>query len=188
LLYLNLMSSSKNQKKEFRGLTIFELAIIIAVILSSVLWALSFRSGLRNETFDAQRKGRVSTVSEYLKVYFLQKGSFPGVDDFEDEETRKIIFRTLLAEEGDDFLNDPKDKNILISYSSEPFGCSPETELICNRASAGLFLSNREEFVRFAFEPGKEAEILQELNVEAGEDRTTQDILRELESELEAGE
>jgi hypothetical protein len=181
-------AKSNSQKADFRGLTVFELGVILAIILGSVLWALSFKSGLEQRTYDAIRKGRVSTISENLKVYFLQNGSLPSEDEFNDQQKREEIFKRLLIDEGSDFLNDPENQDQLVTYAPEPAGCAPETEVICDSAAISLMLSNKKEFVRFALEPGKEAELLKEINNQESEELSEEEILKQLESELDSSQ
>jgi competence protein ComGC len=151
------------QSKDFRGLTIFELLTILIIIGGTVLWALSFRSGLQNKAYDETRKARVSTVKEYLKVYILQNGSLPSADQFNDEEQRKGLFADLIADEGEDIFKDPKNPKTIMEYIPDPEDCAPETDNLCNKAALTFTLSDGQDFTKFALEPGKEAEYLQDV-------------------------
>lgn len=162
---------NKASSKDFRGLTIFELLAILAVISISIAWALSFKGKLENKAFDEIRKSRVSTLKENLKTIYLQTGSFPSSEQFDDEATRKKLFPAFLADQGKDSMNDPKDKGLLISYISDPEGCTGNLENPCTKVALSLILSNGEEFVKFAFEPGKELEYLDEA-IKSGEVNT----------------
>lgn len=148
--------------KEFRGLTIFELLAILAVIGTVIFWAVSSRSGLENKAFDATRKARITTVKEHLKSYILINGSFPSMEQFEDQEQRKEIFSELITDEGEDIFKDPKDSNITMDYVTDPLECAPETENPCRKASLTFILSDGQEFIRFAIEPGSQLDLLEE--------------------------
>jgi Tfp pilus assembly protein PilE len=154
------MSTAK-KAKDFRGLTIFELITILAIIGVVVLWALSFRGGLQNKTQDAIRRGRVSTFAQHLNVYITKNDSFPSTEDFLNNEKREDDFAEFLTEEGKDALNDPQDKNKVIDYIAEPEGCARDTETLCTRVSVGFSLSGGEDFVKFSIKPGTEAEAIQ---------------------------
>lgn len=168
---------------DFRGLTIFELLVIAVIILGSVFWALSARSGMRNKTYDEVRRGRVSTLKENLRSYYLENNTYPTSEQFEDEKTRKKIFAFLLADQGKDFLNDPKDNNILISYVTEPEGCAGNEASPCQKVALSLKLSNGEEFIKFALEPGKELDAIEEA-VQNG-DVTNEDLVKSIQSDGE---
>lgn len=154
--------SKTDQNSEFRGLTIFELLAICAVILGAFLWALSARSNLTNQKLDIERKARVSTLKENLKTYVVANNSFPSDEQFQDEKSRGEIFKTFLIDQGSDALNDPKETSKLISYSAEPEGCAPGTDTICTKVSVGLKLSTGDLFIKFAVKPGEEIKYLKE--------------------------
>ncbi len=179
------MPNSK-PKKDFRGLTIFELSLIILVIGSVFYWAFANKRNLQNNIQDEIRKARVVAAKEYLRSYILQNNSFPTTESFLDEKTRADIFSDLISDEGQDALKDPKDKDQLIDYSAEPLDCAPDTDNPCTRASLSLILSNGDEFIRFAIKPGTELEQLQTLNQEEQDGQTLnqeeQQLLKELES------
>ncbi len=162
--------------KDFRGLTIFELITILAVIGVVILWALSFKGGLQNKADDAVRRGRVSAFKEHLNSYIQENDSYPSTEDFLNDDKRKLLFSKFLSEEGEDALNDPRDKSKLIDYIADPEGCAPGTEVLCNKASVGLTLSGGEEFTKFSIKPGSELEILQE---QSSEDSAIPDSLTE---------
>lgn len=154
------MSTAK-KTKDFRGLTIFELVTILAIIGGVILWSLSFRGGLKNQTTDAVRRGRVSTFTQHLNAYILQNKSYPSTEDFLNDDKRKDTFGQFLTDESKDALNDPKDKAKLLDYIAEPEGCAPDTDNPCTRVSVGLTLSGGEDFVKFSIKPGTEADALQ---------------------------
>jgi len=158
------MSQSKKtpQPRDFRGLTIFELLIIAVIIFGSVFWAFSARSDMRNKAYDEARKGRVSTLKENLRTFYSENGSFPSSEQFENDDSRKKIFALLLADQGEDFLHDPQDKTMLIDYVTDPEDCDGTETKPCQKVALSLKLSNGEEFTKFALEPGKELEAIEE--------------------------
>lgn len=160
------MSETKNtpDKKDFRGLTIFELLIISTAILGSILWAVSVRANMQNKVLDEQRRARVTTLKENLMSFVQQNGSFPAEDEFNNEEKRKQLFATYLGDYGQNFINDPKDKSILVSYVAEPEGCSGDSENPCTKITIALKLSNGDQFIKFGVKPGKELEYLNQVN------------------------
>lgn len=160
---------------EFRGLTIFEILVILSIILGSILWAFSFKGNLENKNLDTERKARVSTFKEQLKTYVVENGSFPSDEQFKDKELREALFVSFLIDQGQDALNDPKDSDKLISYSAEPEGCQPDTEKPCTKVSVGLKLSNGEQFIKFAVKPGFEQQYL--LEAQINDDQRTKQIL-----------
>jgi competence protein ComGC len=179
--------SNPKPKKEFRGLTVFELSLILLVIGSVFYWAFANKRSLQNNIDDANRKARVIAAKESLKGYILQNDSFPSTEDFLDDKKRSDIFASLINDEGEDALKDPKDKDTLLDYIAEPEGCAPGTDNLCTRASIGLVLSNGDDFVRFAIKPGTELEQLQTLNEEQQQSdqpasEEEQQLLKELES------
>lgn len=178
---------SAKPKKEFRGLTVFELSLILLVIGSVFYWAFANKRSLQNNIDDANRKTRVIAAKESLKSYILQNDSFPSTETFLDQKSRSEIFSELLSEEGQDFLTDPKSKDTLMDYVAEPEGCAPATENLCTRASLSLTLSGGDDFVRFAIKPGTELEQLQTLNQQNEQSdqpssAEEQELLKELES------
>jgi hypothetical protein len=148
--------------KDFRGLTIFELLIILIAIGAAIFWGVSTKKDLRNQLNDSIRKGRVSAFNESLRSYVLENGSFPSEEQYYDEAKRKEIFSRFLLDEGENALQDPTDNSILIDYAPSPEGCAPDTEILCESVSLGMYLTNGEDFTRFAVKPGKEAELLLE--------------------------
>jgi hypothetical protein len=206
LLYLSLMSNRKptptskdgpkntNEaepkvtKKEFRGLTIFELTIILSVIGVAFFWALSLKSSLQNKVYDAERKGRLIALKENLQTYFLQNNTFPSEEQFNDENTRKDILDRYIASNGEDYLKDPKDNSKLILYLPEPEGCKAEEASICNKVSISLDLSNGEEFIQFVVAPGKELELLKETIEEGTAPQSEEDRYNSIISEPEPGD
>jgi hypothetical protein len=157
------------QNAEFRGLTIFEILVIAAVMLGSLFWAYSFRGSLVNKNYDTERKARVSTFKEHLRSYALENGSFPADEQFQTEETRNSLFASYLVDQGQDALNDPKDTDKLMSYSAEPEGCQPFTESPCTKVSVGFKLSTGELFIKFAVKPGSEEQYLNQTDQITGE-------------------
>lgn len=147
---------------DFRGLTIFEILVILSIILGSILWAFSFKGNLEKKNMDTERKARVSIFKEQLKTYVIENGSFPSDEQFKDEELRKTLFGPFLLDQGQNALNDPKDSDKLMFYLAEPEGCQPDTEKLCTRVSVGLKLSNGEQFIKSATKPGFEQQYLQE--------------------------
>lgn len=155
-------TKDSSNKPEPRGLTIFELLSIGLVILATVLWALSSRSNLQKKIYDEQRRARVSVLKEDLSKLVQKDGSFPSNEQFENTESREKLFSDILADYGKDFLNDPKDKSILIGYSAEPEGCAPSSDTPCTKVTVGLTLSSGEEFFKFSVKPGYELEYLKQ--------------------------
>lgn len=151
------------QTKDFRGLTIFELLTILAVVGVAILWALSSRSSLENKAYDATRKARVSIVKEHLKYYILENSSFPSMEEFNDQEKRSSIFSGLITDEGEEVFQDPKDSKLIMDYITDPEDCAPETDILCEKAALSFKLSDGQEFIKFAVKPGSEAEYLQEI-------------------------
>lgn len=178
--------SKTEQKDDFRGLTIFELLIILAVVLGSFLWAFSARNNLRNQRIDTERKGRVSTLKEHLRSYVIQNGSFPSDSQFQDKDTRDSIFSTFVADQGKEALYDPKKTSQLISYSAEPEGCTATTEDPCTKVSVALELSNGDEYIKFAVKPGEELKYLQEAT--SSGDSTTENILKASQNSQNSGD
>lgn len=170
------VEQTKTSNKEFRGLTVFELLAILAVIGGSIIWALSFRSGLQSKAQDEVRRARVSTLKEHLRYYVSENGSFPSNEQFDNEDTRKKLFSNFLLDQGEDALQDPKDSKQVINYFSEPEGCAPDTGIPCTKVSVSLTLSNGEDFVKFAIMPGKELEYLQKATDEG--DIKTEDLVK----------
>ncbi len=173
-------------KQDFRGLTIFELSIILLIIGSVFYWAFTTKRSLQNNLDDALRKARVVAAKEHLKSYIIENDSFPSTEAFQDEEQRKEIFSSLLSEEGEDALKDPKEKDVAVDYIAEPVGCAPDTDNPCTRVSLSLTLNNGDDFSRFVIKPGSELEQLQTLNESEGqteEDSSAeeQQLMQELE-------
>ncbi len=157
------MPTAKSVKtKDFRGLTIFELLIILLAIGAAIFWGISTKKDLRNQLNDSIRRGRVSALKENLRGYVLQNGSFPSEESYYDEEQRKLIFSSYFLDEGEDALQDPTDSSVLIDYAPTPEGCAPDTEMPCEKVSLGMYLTDGEDFTRFVVTPGKEAELLLE--------------------------
>lgn len=158
------MPKTKDRSKtlEPRGLTIFELLSIGSVILAILFWALGSRSNMQKKLYDEQRRARVSVLKENLSKIVQRDGSFPSDEQFENAATREKLFSDILADYGRDFLNDPKDKSLLISYSAEPEGCAPGSATLCTKVTVGLTLSNGDDFFKFSVKPGYEVEYLKQ--------------------------
>jgi type II secretory pathway pseudopilin PulG len=169
-----LSNTKEARPKDFRGLTIFELTIILSIIGATLFWALSLRSNLQNKVYDAERKGRVAALKEAMHGYFLENNTFPSEESFNDDKTRTGLFNAYSLDNGEDYFKDPKDKSKLINYIPQPEGCTGETGNICNKASISLDLSSGEEFTQFAIEPGKELEFLQE-SIDQGDTELNQE-------------
>lgn len=172
------------KNKEFRGLTIFELSLILLVVGSVFYWAFATKKTLQNNLDDALRKSRVIAAKEHLRAYILENDSFPSTETYQDDEARKSIFEALIIDEGEDALDDPKIKDLKIDYLAEPAGCAENTENPCTRVALSLTLSNGQDFYRFAIKPGTESEQLKELqesdDTEELDGINEQDLLEEL--------
>ncbi|HRV75845.1 MAG: hypothetical protein H6799_02460 [Candidatus Nomurabacteria bacterium] len=168
----------ENQKKvknnNFRGLTVFELLLIVSVVLCSILWALSTRASMQNKVYDEQRIARVTALKENLMILVDRNGTFPNDEQFQNEEKRKELFNQYLSENGQDFLSDPKDKQKLISYIAEPEECAATFEDPCTKVTIALELSNGDQFIKFGIQPGREGEYLKQASEEL---KQNQDIL-----------
>lgn len=149
-------NTGKDKSSDFRGLTVFELAMILAVIGSVVLWAFSARAKIRNETFDEIRKARVVALKENLKSYLTANNTFPSQFQFDDDESRTEILSDYISDEGEDVFFDPKFKDNFIFYYPEPEGCLATSDSPCEKISLSFRLSDGEDFFRFALKPGTE--------------------------------
>jgi competence protein ComGC len=153
---------SQNQASSFRGLTIFELMVILFVISFSLFWGFSAKSKAQKDVNDQLRKSRVSLLKEHFSVYTLENDSLPSQESYDNEETRGLITASLLADEGQDAISDPQDKEKVVTYLAEPEGCAPKTDNPCTKGTFSLTLADGEEFYRFAIKPGSEDKYLQE--------------------------
>lgn len=165
-------------QKDFRGLTIFELTIILGIILISILWSLNLRSDSKDKVYDAERKGRVTALRENFLAFYAKNNTFPSQATFNDQKQREAILEAYLIENGQDYIKDPKDSK-LIEYLTDPEDCQGTVEDPCEKISLSLVLSNGEDFYKFIVPPGKEAELLQEDIQNENEENSLEDQLNQ---------
>lgn len=163
------MTDAKKQassNKDFRGLTIFEILTILTIVGGAIFWALSSKTGMQNKVYDEQRRARVTTLKENLMTLVNKNGSFPSDEEFQNDDIRKNLFSSYLADYGQDYLGDPKDSQTLITYIAEPEGCLPNTDNPCTKVTVALKLSTGEQFIKFGVKPGSELEYLNQATEE----------------------
>ncbi len=159
-------SNQDHKTSSFRGLTIFELSLILIIVGGSLFWGLTQKAQTRSKLYDQERKLKVGLLAENLKVYVRENESFPATDKFNDKSRRDIAFSQFLSENGAGVMQDPADANKLISYTAEPENCAETTDNPCTKATLSLRLSDGTEYYRFAIKPGTESQYLEEVNSE----------------------
>lgn len=189
-------SGPNSAREDFRGLTVFELIMIMAVIGGVILWAFSTRSAIRNEVYDETRKGRVTALKENLKLYMALNGTFPSQQQFDEEDSRLTLLAGYISDEGQNAFFDPQKKEELMLYYPEPEGCAATAEDPCELVSLSLQLSTGEEYFKFAVKPGTELKYFLEdgslnsngqLGPSSGGDELTDAELEDFLDELDDG-